>query len=113
MGKMMKCGCVSDAVEHSHYGHPDDKTKPVCITHQPHPDAYEVVPQPDLTGRIAVCCYRDGCDKRQKQRGDTSYAQGYLPNGQAFAKSSVALPFFEHKPNEKNDKFFCGCFGWD
>ena len=29
------------------------------------------------------------------------------------AKSDISLPFFEYRPNEKYDKYYDGCFGWD
>lgn len=45
---------------------------------------------PNLENRNAECCY---CNK--------------------IKKSSFDLPFFEYKPNEKYDKFYCGCWGWD
>lgn len=45
---------------------------------------------PDLTGRIARCidCGREN-------------------------QSNIELPFFEHKPGEKYDRYYCGCRGWD
>jgi hypothetical protein len=46
--------------------------------------------QPDLKNRKAKCDY---CKKT--------------------AKSNANLPFFEHKPEQKYDSYYCGCFGWD
>jgi hypothetical protein len=28
-------------------------------------------------------------------------------------KSDINLPFFEYRPNDKYDKYYDGCFGWD
>lgn len=28
-------------------------------------------------------------------------------------ESHPSLPFWEHKPNDEYDKYYCGCFGWD
>jgi uncharacterized paraquat-inducible protein A len=46
---------------------------------------------PSLEGRKASCCY--GCGAK--------------------ADSSEKLPFFEFKPSQKEDKFYCGCRGFD
>jgi hypothetical protein len=46
--------------------------------------------QPDLTGRTALCLH-----------------------GGSETPSYPALAFFEHRPNEKHDRYYCGCFGWD
>ncbi len=27
--------------------------------------------------------------------------------------SKYSLPFFKHKPNDKYDEYYCGCYGWD
>lgn len=27
--------------------------------------------------------------------------------------SSWDLAFFQHKPNEEYDEYYCGCYGWD
>lgn len=43
-----------------------------------------------LVGRTAVCSY-----------------------GGKEVPSSWSLAFFEHRPNEKHDRYYCGCFGWD
>ena len=45
---------------------------------------------PDLTGRTAECCF---CDNKEK--------------------SDFYLPFFEYRPNQEHDSYYCGCGGWD
>lgn len=64
--------------------------KPCCAICAPSPDAYEVVETPDVTGRKAKC-------------SDCDYVRD----------SSVDLPFFEYRPDEEYDKFYCGCMGWE
>lgn len=44
----------------------------------------------NLTGREATCTY---CGKKQQ--------------------SDERLAFFEHRPGQRFDKYYCGCFGWD
>ncbi len=46
---------------------------------------------PDLSGRMAMCCYGE--------------------HGKVAA--SFNLAFFEQKPNDEFDRYYCGCFGWD
>ncbi len=60
--------------------------KPICIIHM----SRAVVGAPDLTGRTARC----------------SYGGNEVP-------SSTKLAFFEHRPNEPHDRYYCGCYGWD
>lgn len=61
--------------------------KPVCVVHMCHEVAENV---PDLTGRMARCPY---CSTEKP--------------------SALNLPFFEHKPGQVRDGFYCGCMGWD
>ena len=44
----------------------------------------------DIAGRIALC----SCCKKQQP-------------------SNPDLAFFEYKPNEDHDNYYCGCKGWD
>lgn len=64
--------------------------KPCCVICFPKKEAFEIVEEFDLKNRIAKCCY---CNKE--------------------TKSDLNLPFFEYKPNEKFDEYYCGCYGWD
>jgi len=103
---MMKCGCAAQGVCTAWRGVKYDPPIPSCVVH----DCIEVADSaPDLTGRVAYCAY-SGCQTNRKR--STHYGE-YGPDGRSFAPSDLNLPFFEHKPNEKNDKYYCGCFGWD
>ena len=72
---------------------------------------------PSPEGRQAKCSYT-GC---RMQRGMNAYNGRkskpdygeFSPTGQSIAPSSTDLPFFEHKPNEPFDRYYCGCFGWE
>jgi hypothetical protein len=61
--------------------------KPCCVICS----CTEVVNEtPNLQGRKAVCTFCK-CEEN----------------------SSLDLPFFEYKPSEKEDEYYCGCLGWD
>jgi hypothetical protein len=80
----MKCGCAANAK----IGPLDGKMVDGCAVH----DCVEAaVPQPDLTNRSAHC---DTCKKSK-------------------ADSSSKLPFFKYQPLFSNDKYYCGCRGWE
>lgn len=59
---------------------------PSCIVH----DCDEPAPMPNIEGRKAKCVY-----------------------GGAEVPSSFDLAFFEYKPSENFDRYYCGCYGWD
>lgn len=93
MGVLMKCGHVSQAV--------DQKTgKPVCAICIGLDPGAEVPEDevPDLEGRFAVCCYSRGRNGKP--------CKNRVP-------SSFSLAFFEYRPNEETDLYYCGCWGWD
>ena len=75
---MLKCGHASNAT--------DGEGRPSCAIcfNQ------EVVPTPNLEGRIARCSY---CKKK--------------------TPSDLSLPFFGHFPEKEYDDYYCGCLGWD
>ena len=80
---LMKCGHAANAV--------DGQGRPCCVICIGI-NAGAVVPadeMPDLSGRKACC----GC-------GCT-------------VDSSLKLAFFEHLPALPQDRFYCGCMGWD
>lgn len=82
---IMQCGCVASAT--------DGEGKPVCPVHFGlHPAAtLPMDPQPVIaSGRVAKCAL---CGKDQ-------------PSG-------VMLAFFEYRPDQPNDIYYCGCRGWD
>lgn len=84
MGVVMKCGHVSQATDQ--HGNP---ACVICIGVDS--GATQIEKEvPALTGRKARC----------------SYCKNERP-------SSYDLAFFEHKPKQEHDKYYCGCFGWD
>lgn len=92
MADFMKCGHSAQAR--------DSKGRPACaICIGTHPGATVVEGSPpSLEGRFATCSYsrrRDGkpCTSRRP--------------------SSFDLPFFEHRPRNDTDEYYCGCWGWD
>ena len=84
--KIMKCGCVAN----SRIDLGNGNIVIGCGIHSPG-DGLIDSPEPDLTGRIARCCYG--------QHGKVA--------------SHLGLAFFSHKPNEPLDTYYCGCYGWD
>ena len=81
---LMKCGHTANAT----YG---NDNQPCCLICAPKPEAFEIVVNlPNLTGRKAKC---SDCNN--------------------IVDSNWDLPFFEYRPNEKYDKYYCGCWGWD
>ena len=88
---LMECGHVNNTTRIN-----DDGTKqPWCVIC----DCGEVVKAVEdtegLQGRKAKCSHHKfGC------------AGG-------FTDSKWSLPFFEHRPNEPYDRYYCGCWGWD
>lgn len=86
MNEIMKCGCRATGTLQG---------KPVCVVHLfLLPGAQIVNENPDLDKvlekRIAKCIY---CHTQ--------------------ANSNRDLPFFEYKPDQKRDIYYCGCRGWD
>lgn len=83
--QVMKCGHSANATTAD--------GKPACaICVGIRPGAEEIDDRPaDLTGRSARCVYG--------------------PHGEQ--PSSYELAFFEHRPSEPQDRYYCGCYGWD
>lgn len=98
---ILKCGCVAIALSHG---------KPACPIH----DCFEVADeQPKLEGRLARCTYygkpvktgmynSNCCDKCKS--GDVCLCE---------KPSSNNLWFFQHKPDNEFDEFYCACHGAD
>lgn len=86
---LMRCGCVAQAR--------DQDGNWCCPTHIGLVEgAEQVVPEdelPDLEGRTARCAYFCSCDSE--------------------VPSSFKLAFFEHEPDLRHDRYYCGCRGWD
>lgn len=74
-------------------GHSANATKngkPACVICMGKPEAEQEAVAPDLTGRVAKCGY---CSNKQESR--------------------IGMAFFEYRPEEETDRFYCGCGGWD
>ena len=80
---LMKCGHTSQS---------EVDGNPVCvICFGITPKAIEIEENlPNLEGREAKCSF---CGKT--------------------VKSSLDLAFFEHRPDDETDGYYCGCIGWD
>jgi len=86
---MMKCGHRANGIAKG----PDDTETPICVLCGGLTDNAEItVPEPDLSKRIAKCCY---CNREKP------------------SDSKLGLAFFEHCPSEEFDSYYCGCRGWD
>jgi len=81
---IMECGHAANAI--------DGQGEPVCVICALIRDGWNRVadPQPDLSGRQARCAM---CGK--------------------VAPSDSGLAFFEYRPDEELDLYYCGCGGWD
>ena len=83
MKQLMECGCVAQGISAG---------KPVCVIHLGLvKGADQPVMPPDLSERTARCSY----------------------GKHSVVASSLDLAFFEYLPDEEQDKYYCGCWGWD
>lgn len=93
---IMKCGCVAMALGLK-AGEDKTLTRPSCPIH----DCFEISDsQPDLKSRIARCFYYG---LKSKHFGTCVEER----------PSSTSLWFFEYKPKETYDIFYCACRGDD
>lgn len=84
---LMKCGHAAAATRTL----PDGSSIPCCPIHAGTPEGETPAEAPpDLTGRTAKC--------------------GECRNT---APSGLHLAFFEHRPGEATDSYYCGCHGWE
>ena len=87
MPVMLKCGHAANAhVER------DGKSIPCCAICAGISAGYDEIDDspPDLSGRKARC----------------SYCKHIVDSG-------TSLAFFEYRPTEQYDNYYCGCRGWD
>jgi hypothetical protein len=82
----MKCGHAANAVNMQ----TNQPSCAICAGLTPDADIVAQV-QPDLKGRFAHCAY----------------------GRHAKVPSSTDLAFFEHRPRDEEDIYYCGCYGWD
>jgi hypothetical protein len=84
MKVLMSCG---------HQANGEHEGRPVCVICfgiHPGADTYMEEP-PDLRTRMAVC---PDC-------------------GQTRLSATPSLPFFQYRPDQETDSFYCGCRGWN
>jgi len=107
---MMACGCAGAT---THRNEHDGLTEghPSCLTH----NCCEVTNAPDLKNRTAQCAYSGVTKSRRRYANDEcNYGcQGKDTCECGDEPSKVSLAFFEHKPDQAQDTFYCGCLGWD
>lgn len=97
---MMKCGHAANATREG---------EPVCVVCiGVDPGATVIDTAPDLTGRVARCSYAKG--KGDRHRGGGQYAVSEFDSTRP---SSTNLAFFKAQPDQAEDSFYCGCWGWD
>ena len=89
---LMECGHVAQGMR-------GWKKSPVCLVCMCDAVAREVTGTDGLLGREAVCSYFGSRTRSGICQGKT--------------ESSWDLAFFEYRPDEKFDRFYCGCWGWD
>jgi hypothetical protein len=99
MKPMMMCG---------HAANGSGANGPICvICAGTDPGATMIDTRPlNLDGREARCHY-----VRAGKYGASSGEARADRHG--YAASSTDLPFFESKPNQEFDEYYCGCWGWD
>ena len=86
---MMHCGHVAN-------GQTEDGKLCCTICYGVYPGADITLDStPEFKNRQAKCNYNN-------QVGDCK----------SIVPSRLGLPFFEHKPDEDFDRYYCGCFGW-
>lgn len=96
----MRCGHSANAVSGG---------EPVCaICFGSTPDAAVIDAAPDLTGRMARCSYDNGGGEHRPGRAGMGWRAQPQP-----VESSTSLPFFAYRPDEAEDRYYCGCWGWD
>ena len=103
---MMKCGHAANATTVR-----DGKTIPCCIICAPDKGAYITTDSINLTDRKARCGYYG----KHRRNGSCDYGGTDQPDRicRCETESSSKLPFFEYRPTQPFDMFYCGCHGWD
>ena len=100
---MMKCGCRANA-----YTYKDEVQIPSCAIHL----CTEIDKTlPDLSNRKARCHYYGTIPKGRNHESNYGCKRGEKCLCERLSTDS--LPFFQHKPDNPFDEFYCGCWGWD
>lgn len=100
--EMLKCGC-SGMMAHNNPHDGLASGHPTCIVHE----CCEVVPAPDLTGRLARCAYYG----KEVNRNECDRCYGVCSDERP--SNVTHLAFFEYHPDQPYDEFYCGCHSWD
>lgn len=80
---LMQCGHTANGK--------DGEGNPVCVICAGISKGFNVVVEkPDLAGRQAIC-----------------------PSCKVVVNSKWSLAFFNYRPSERFDEFYCGCRGWN
>lgn len=90
MAHLMKCGHIANGYKKNE----ENKLEPYCIICDCGEIEKEVHGTEGLENRQAICTQHKGASNNP-------------------VPSNWELPFFEYRPNEKYDKYYCGCWGWD
>jgi len=109
---LMKCGHTAQAV--------DSDGNPACIIcHGITGGATEVDDSPpDLAGRRARCTYYGKSYKVGVRYGsecsecNKRYKELQFPKCYCERDSNINLAFFNHRPGQSFDEFYCGCHSW-
>lgn len=107
MAKMMKCGHAAQGYRLNKDG---SKVEACVIC-----SCVDVVESPCLVGRTAKC-FHAGSTKPQRRYANDECNYGCRGNPICQCKeitSDTGLAFFQHRPDAKQDEFYCGCHGWD
>ena len=99
MALLMQCGHVANAERLLE----DGSSIPCCAI------CYGMVDSADEVER--ECQGKDGLEGRRARCVYSHPKQGYTCSGEI--DSDWGLPFFEYRPSESHDKYYCGCWGWD
>lgn len=104
MTVMMACGHAANGTMNG---------KPVCaiciIVGDETDLACMVVETPSFEGRMARCSYAMPGEERHSPTAGPYAGRSYA----SLTPSGPGLAFFEHRPEQAEDRFYCGCWGWD
>lgn len=105
---MLKCGCIANSIhKNDHDGLGEDH--PSCVIH----DCCKVVEMPSLEGRKARCAYYGKKVKVGAYNGNCCNVCKAGGICQCEQPSSPKLWFFQSKPDQEYDEFYCACQGAD
>lgn len=99
--EILKCGCNAMA-QHNNAHDGLEAGHPTCIVHS----CCEIAQDPDLTGRRMRCAYYGNTTYKNECRS----CKGVCSHE---SESSLNTPFFQYKPEQDFDEFYCGCRSWD